>query len=190
LQGGRGRALPCELLKQGVQQGHVVLNEAQEVCLLPLEQSLRGDLINLGEDVGELGVQEIGEEVGLLHLEVLFESLGHLLKLLFQLVGRLREQVALADALHDLILYPREPFTYQPFSLSKYVLCYLSDLGVDLLAHLLDAFDHGGLLLAQVLAEDDSLVVLRHIQRLHMLLEDPGLHLPLHALLLLPVPLL
>ena len=190
MQGGRGRALSCELLKQGVEQGHVVLNEAQEVGLLPLKQSLRGDLINLGEDVGELGVQEIGEEVGLLHLEVLFESLGHLLELLFQLVGRLREEVALPYALHDLVLNPRESFTNQPLSLSKYVLCYLSDLGVDLLAHLLDPFDHCGLLLAQVLAEDDSLVVLRHIQRLHMLLEDPGLHLPLHALLLLPVPLL
>jgi hypothetical protein len=190
LQGGRGRALPSKLLKQGIQQGHVVLYEAQEVCLLPLEQSLRGDLINLGEDVGELGVQEIGEEVGLLHLEVLFESLGHLLELLFQLVGRLREEVALADALHDLILDPREPFTNQPLSLSKYVLCYLSDLGVDLLAQPLDAFDHGGLLLAQVLAEDDGLVVLRHVEWLHVLLEDPGLHLPLHALLLLPVPLL
>lgn len=73
--------------------------------------------------------------------------------------------------------------------MSKYVLRDLSDLSVDLLADLLDPFDHGGLLVAQMLAEDYRLVVLRHVQGLHVLLEDPGLHLPLNALLLLPVPL-
>jgi hypothetical protein len=79
LQGGWGRALPCELLKKGIQQAHVVLYEAQEVGLFPLKQGLRGDLINLCENIRELGIQKIGEEVGLPHLEVLFQSLGHLL---------------------------------------------------------------------------------------------------------------